>query len=106
MKARDKKCVFCGNPKIDELESHHIFKRGKSATKYDLDNGIALCKAFKGCSGHWKAHNTYEMKVWIKNYLGEKYDLLDKKSYELKKWTEKEKKQLLNYFKEYLRGKQ
>lgn len=104
IKARDKKCVYCGNKKIEELESHHIRKRGHSAVKFRLDNGISLCKPFKGCEGHLKAHNTYEMKEWIKDYIGrDLYEELDRLSYQVKKWSPLEKRELLNYFKEYLK---
>ncbi len=104
VKIRDKKCVYCGNKKIEELEAHHIIKRRHAITKYDLKNGITLCKPFKGCNGHRRAHNEYEMKQWIINYIGkEKYDDLEKRSYQIKRWTPLEKRDLLNYFKAYIK---
>jgi len=104
IKARDKKCVYCGNTNISELEAHHIKKRVHSAVKFDLKDGVALCKFMKGCNGHWRAHHEYEMKEWIKDYIGrDLYDKLDRRSYQVKKWTPLEKRDLLNYFKEYLK---
>ena len=104
IKVRDKKCVYCGNTNISELEAHHIKKRVHSAVKFDLKDGVALCKFMKGCNGHWRAEHEYEMKQWIKDYIGkEVYDDLDRKACEIKKWTPLEKRDLLNYFKEYLK---
>ncbi len=103
IKARDKKCVYCGNTNIAELESHHIIERRHSIVKFNLENGITICKAFKGCEAHMKAHHTYEMKEWIKDYIGrDKYEELDRKSFQVKKFTPLEKRSLLNYFKKYL----
>jgi hypothetical protein len=105
VKTRDNwKCVYCGNNKRDELEAHHIRARKHSEVKFDLDDGITLCKPYKGCSGHYKAHHSYEMKEWIKDYIGrKKYDELDRRSYQIKKWTPLEKRDLLKYFKEFVK---
>lgn len=43
------KCEICG--KEGNLQAHHIISRRNMATRYDLDNGIALCPA---C--HFQAH--------------------------------------------------
>lgn len=103
IKARDKKCVYCGNKKIEELEAHHIIRRRHATTKYDIENGITLCKPFKGCNGHWRAHNEYEMKQWIINYIGkEKYEELEKRSYQAKKWSALEKREILYKLKEII----
>lgn len=34
------RCAICGSPKID---AHHLVPRQHEATRYDLNNGIALC---------------------------------------------------------------
>ena len=104
IKARDKKCVYCGNTNISELEAHHIRGRRHSEVKFDLKDGIALCKPYKGCSGHYRAHHEYEMKEWIKDYIGrDLYEELDRRSYQVKRWTPLEKRDLLNHFKEFLK---
>jgi hypothetical protein len=104
IKARDKKCVYCGNKKMEELEAHHIRGRRHSEVKFDLKDGVTLCKPLKGCSGHYKAHHDYEMKEWIKDYIGrDVYEDLDRRSYQVKKWQPIEKRNLLNYFKNYLK---
>jgi hypothetical protein len=105
VKTRDNwKCVYCGNNKRDELEAHHIRARKHSEVKFDLDDGVTLCKPYKGCSGHYKAHHSYEMKEWIKDYIGrKKYEELDRRSYQVKKWSSLEKRDLLRNFKEYLK---
>lgn len=105
VKTRDNwKCVYCGNDKREELEAHHIRKRVHSSVKFDLDDGVTLCKFMKGCNGHWRAEHEYEMKQWIINYIGkEKYEDLERRSYQIKKYTPLEKRNLLNYFKAYLK---
>ena len=77
VKVRDGfKCMYCGSR--TGLESHHIFKVQHSATKYDLDNGITLCK---GC--HDRIDKSYEMGQWLKGYIGlDKYDELDRRHFE------------------------
>jgi hypothetical protein len=44
------------------------------------------------------------MKEWIKDYIGrKKYEELDRRSYQVKKWSSLEKRDLLRNFKEYLK---
>ena len=39
------KCFFCGNPKVDELECHHIIRRGENRLlRWDFRNSIPVCK--------------------------------------------------------------
>jgi hypothetical protein len=42
VKERDKKCRKCGS--VFGLSAHHIRVRQHKSTKYDIDNGIALCR--------------------------------------------------------------
>ena len=74
VRARDgNKCRLCGSR--DKLDAHHIIHRRKSAIlKFDLDNGITLCR--DRC--HAKAE-TIEGRERIKNEIG--LDIWNKLSY-------------------------
>lgn len=41
IKARDKACVWCGS--TSRLAADHIFSRKRLSTRWELDNGVALC---------------------------------------------------------------
>ncbi len=96
IKVRDKKCVYCGAKK--DLDAHHIISRRHAALKYDLDNGITLCRYHHGMVG-----NNYEFDEWLKGYLGERYDELKRKSYQTKKWTLAEKREKLEELKLFIK---
>ena len=100
VKVRDNfKCVHCGAR--DTLESHHIFKVRHAMLKYNLDNGITLCKV---C--HDKIDRSYDMKQWLINWVGaDRYDELDRLHYQNKKWTEVEKREIKEVLKEYIKQK-
>ena len=85
VKVRDGwKCVYCG--KKTNLQSHHIFKRQHSMTKYMLDNGVTLCSGPGSC--HSEIEKNYDMKQWLINWVGrEKYDNLDRLHYQPKQWS-------------------
>lgn len=46
VRARDGVCRMCGSDK--SLTAHHIRSVSNAATRYDIDNGMALC---------WKCHS-------------------------------------------------
>ncbi len=75
------RCVLCGKPAVD---SHHIIRRSKSnALRYDIKNGVPLCKGchffgiHKGSTEHHKA-----LLEWIGE---EKYAYLQQKKNEYTK---------------------
>mgnify|MGYP001563697989 CR=1 FL=1 len=43
VRERDGCCRKCGKVPPYQLQAHHILPRGRSATRYDLANGITLC---------------------------------------------------------------
>lgn len=96
VKSRDGKCVYCGAKK--GLDAHHIISRRHAILKYDLDNGITLCRYHHGMVG-----NNYEFDEWLKSYLGERYEELKRKSYQTKKWTSAEKREKLEELKNYIK---
>lgn len=98
VKVRDGyKCAYCGAK--DNLESHHIFSRRHAITKYDMDNGVTLCKYH-----HTMIEKSYDLKQWLINWVGQdKYNELDRLHYQLKKWTEAEKKAIKESLREFIK---
>ena len=43
VRARDGRCRKCGRMAPWKLEAHHIMPRARSATRYDIANGLTLC---------------------------------------------------------------
>lgn len=76
VKQRDnERCRVCGeSPGYENLEAHHLIKRGKFAVRYEFDNAITACK--------WTCHrrlenNPKENEVFARRLLGdERYDEL------------------------------
>jgi hypothetical protein len=50
------KCEYCGNRSY--LNSHHIFTRKNRATRWDTNNGMALCPSHHTLDTHFSAHGT------------------------------------------------
>lgn len=68
IKARDKKCQWCGK-KEGKLDAHHIITKARSgfAGRWDIQNGVLLC--FYCHRG--KCHGSYivEYADWIRCWL-------------------------------------
>ncbi len=77
-------CAFCGE--TFAIAGHHIRSRRFASTRYDTDNGIAVCRKH-----HWMAHNDPEaFRQELKMLIGEKMiNHLFKKSQKIVK-TDKE----------------
>jgi predicted restriction endonuclease len=60
------KCAFCGNTNVNKIECHHIIYRRHKVLKYDISNGIPLCKY----SCHLEAHSKLG-EARIQDLLGE-----------------------------------
>lgn len=55
VRLRDGACKRCGaSVGYDNLEAHHLIKRDKHATRFVLDNGVAVCKWL--CHHHLETH--------------------------------------------------
>lgn len=80
-------CAVCG--KTEYLNAHHIFSRNNRSTRYDLDNGVALCPSHHTFNNHMSAHKApAEFIEWIKEKRGiEWYDRLRLKAKSVKKYT-------------------
>ena len=76
VRERDKKCLVCGN--TQNLQAHHLFRRGISSTRYCLVNGLTLCSSCHTFNFKFSAHKTEQsFKEWAKNYLGKSYNALE-----------------------------
>lgn len=81
---RDKYCQYCGSK--DNLQIHHIISRKNNSIKYDVENGITLCKR---CHSKISLNPTSrtEFIIWyIKKYSLEKLEYLQMKGKEIKQW--------------------
>lgn len=79
------------------LNSHHIFSRRNTSTRWDLENGICLCVGHHTMSSKFSAHgNPIEFTYWIEEYKGSDFiSELSKRSRSVKKWFKFEKEELL-----------
>lgn len=59
------KCAVCG---ASPVQAHHIFTRSYKSTRWNLDNGIALCYRHHFYLEHSKFE---EFRDFVINYLGE-----------------------------------
>jgi len=80
VRERDKRCLVCGN--TQNLQAHHLFRRGISSTRYSLDNGQTLCSSCHTFNFKFSAHKTEQSyKIWAQAYLGpERYAKLEAQS--------------------------
>ena len=78
-------CEKCGKyygPGHRGLHAAHIFGRGNKTTRWDLDNGVALCMKDHL---YWAHSNPLEFAEWVKERMGqEKYDELMAKAKRVK----------------------
>ena len=95
-------CEYCGSNY--NCSPHHIFSRRNRSTRWDLRIGIYLCGKHHTLDTY-SAHQSKEFsEIWIKNHIGEElYFELERKSNQIKKWTKKEKQELVKEFKEILK---
>ncbi len=82
LKNNKSQCFLCGNMNVDELECHHIVKRRHKILRYDLWNGIPVCRMtchnlIDSLKGRRKLRETYPERL---DYL-EKYENMTFKEY-------------------------
>ena len=66
--AQDGKCLKCGKRPPNPLTGHHIFSRTNRSTRWDLDNGIALCSW--QCHINFAHRNPTEFTRWLEGIKG------------------------------------
>lgn len=64
-KKYDNKCAICG---ATPCQAHHIFSRTYRSTRWDIDNGIALCYRHHFHFAHSKFE---EFRDWVIQEIGE-----------------------------------
>ena len=77
------KCERCGKTKY--LQAHHIIPRTNYALRYDLENGVALCRA---CHLYWAHKDVIAFTMWIRDkrdleYLDSRRHAQTKNDYKL-----------------------
>lgn len=88
---RDGVCRMCSNTKM--LHAAHIFSRRSMSTRWDLDNGLALCYYHHIRFSHSEPIKFYD---FVKQYMGEeKLEQLRQRNAKLRKWTPQEMEELL-----------
>ena len=88
-------CAVCGpHIKHDVLHAHHIFSRNHKGTRWDLQNGIALCPRHHLYHAH---KSPTDFTLWLIEYKGIYYiERLKIKAYGVCKWHECDLVILLN----------
>ena len=77
IRLRDKCCVLCGS--ADNIQCSHLYtKKAHKSVRWDERNAYAMC-----ASCHMKHHHIdqYQYLEWVKDYLGDEYDLFKLKVY-------------------------
>lgn len=73
------------------LNAHHIEGRTRLSTRWDLNNGVALCPAhhtFGQISAHSQSRSgRREFDDWLIGYRGKTLEDLEKKAFRLVKYT-------------------
>lgn len=95
-------CQYCGNKK--DLQVHHIISRSNMNTKFDIENGITLCKK---CHTKISVNPTSrtEFMIWyIKKFGIEKLEELQKRAREIKRWKVGELEDEINKLTKILKG--
>ena len=90
-------CERCD--KKEHLAVHHIFSRGRSATRYLLENLIVLCPACHTFSPTFSAHRTPDkFKAWIRKKIGlAEYKRIEKLSWKYQSRSKAKKEFWIRY---------
>lgn len=83
VKERDgHKCVICGN--AERLNAHHIIVRENHKTKFDVDNGVALCPKHHFFDRQISAHNNpLGMFLWLEIHRPAQFNYVKTKMWEI-----------------------
>lgn len=88
-------CEYCGNP--NNLESHHIFGRHNTTTRWLPANGVCLCIDHHRGNGKFSAHLTVKKFIkWLEMIKGVEFvDLLRLEANKAAHFSDHEKRELL-----------
>jgi len=71
------RCVICG--KCLYVDCHHFLPREQKETRFEIDNGIVLCKSHHKWSLECSPHrNAFSFFIWFMNNKPEQYQRLKK----------------------------
>lgn len=79
---RDGQCVTCGSR--NNLSCSHLFRRGRMPLRFDLFNCNCQCIT---CNGRHSEHPEDYNNWFIRKYGAEKFEELQVRSWEVKKWA-------------------
>lgn len=97
-------CEHCGkSPPEIKLNSHHVFRRSKRSTRWDLNNGICLCFWCHSGLAHGKHYEEQKrFHDWVEEYKGsDTLDELRRKSHNMKKLTLDDMENILTALQSY-----
>lgn len=95
------RCAVCGKEGCDP---HHVFLRKHKGTRWELTNGIWLCRLHHNGDYNMSAHGTpAKFLEWVMERIGEKkFDALFRKSQTVFQPTEKGMEEIIDELKSYL----
>ena len=94
VRERDGCCMYCG--RTESLDAHHIIGRANRSTRWDLENGITLCKKHHVFSNEFSAHGTpVKFTHWLEEQKGREWvEALVRKGNETVKFSKHDKEEL------------
>ena len=91
------RCISCGKIKpIEQADCGHFHSRTHMSTRFDEDNCHAECRY---CNRFSADHLIGYRENLIKKIGGQRYQLLEVKAHETRKWSHFELEQLAKYYK-------
>lgn len=74
------KCVICGEFDRKKLDVHHLIPRENKNFRWEIDNGIVLCKSHHKFSLDVSTHrNSFVFFIWLKEHRKKQLENLEKK---------------------------
>ena len=79
VRLRDGRCLICGKVglprksdglRVKGLDAHHLVGRSNLNYRFDLENGITLCKYHHNCDDHIAAHGANDVTARFMDWLG------------------------------------
>lgn len=94
------KCPTCGRVlPFEQADCSHYFSRRSNSTRFDEDNCIAECRY----DNRFNAEHLHKMREALIKKLGEeRFELLEWKHNQSKKWSEFELKALIKYYQQLI----
>lgn len=102
MRDADKGCISCGQTLGSKYDAGHYWSAGGHGNvRFDVDNIHAQCVA---CNQHKHGNLIAYQKGLIAKIGLQKYDQLEAKAHDTKKWTKDELKELIKIYKKKIKN--